>query len=111
MAVISREKTKVLVLGGVESVPYERLSGEIDVSYIPQVRKLKNAAIVSADAVVCLTSQVSHTMVKKVKKVACRYGVPLHFLRSSGASRFQCLLEEICGDRCPVKIAYESRAK
>lgn len=102
---------KILVLGGIERVPYTRLSDNAEVSYIPQVQKMKNAEIASFDAVVCMTSELSHTMVKRVKKTACRYGVPLHFLKSSGATRFKCLLQEICGDSCPMRSFDSSEDK
>lgn len=96
-------KPKVLVLGGVEKVRYKELAGNADVSYVPHVKKFRDSDITSFDAVVMLISQMSHAAAKKVKKVANRHNVPIHFLPSSGGTRFKCLLEDICGKNCLQK--------
>jgi len=97
------DRPRILVLGGVETVPYQRLAVGADITYVPNVRKLRNADIASLDGVIMLTSQLSHTVVRRVKKAACKYNVPLHYLPTSGGTRFKCLLEEICGGSCSRK--------
>lgn len=96
-------KRKYLVLGGIEAVLYERFADHADITHVPRVKKFRNADIATVDGVIMLTAQLSHTVVRKVKKTACKNGVPCHYLSSSSATRFKCLLEEICGGSCPRK--------
>ena len=98
----NKNKPKVLVLGGVETVRYKQLAANADVSYVPRVKKFRNAEVASFDAVVMLTSQLAHTTVRSVKKTACKNNVPVYFLFSSGVTRFKCLLEDICDSNCLV---------
>lgn len=84
-----------MVLGGVESVPYEKLTDGIAVSHVPHDRPFTAQHIARFDAVVCLVSQVAHTAVKSVKRHASKTGVPVFYLRSSGATRFRSFMEQV----------------
>lgn len=88
-------KKKILVVGGVESVPYKELGGKIDVCYVPHRRPFNASAIVYFDAIVCLVPQISHAAAKAVKKLATKNNVPIYYLSSSGATRFRAFVEEI----------------
>lgn len=88
-------KKKILVLGGVESVPYKELAGKIDVCYVPHNRPFSASAIVYFDAIIFLVPQISHAAARSVKKLAERNNVPLYYLDSSGATRFKAFVGEI----------------
>lgn len=102
---------RVLVLGGVEAVAYKDISTGVKISHFPHNKRLKNAHAGSHDAVICLMSEVSHPAVKSAKQVCRRHGIPIYYLRTSGATRFKCELERICGDLCPDRRRMAERPR
>lgn len=89
------EKRKILVLGGVESVPYKELAGEVDIRYVPHKRPFNTSTIVNFDAIVCLIPQISHAAAKSIKSLARKNDVPIYYLNYSGATRFRTFVEGI----------------
>ncbi|MCL5290955.1 MAG: DUF2325 domain-containing protein [Actinobacteria bacterium] len=94
-------KARLLVLGGVEAVAYKEIARDISISHFVHNRRFRKAHVGSYDAVVCLTSEVSHPMVNGIKRVCKRYGIPIYYIRTSSGTHFKCALEKICGDLCP----------
>ncbi len=94
---------KLLVLGGVESVPYSDIGYDhnVRVDYMPHIKKVNSAKVGNYNAVICLTAQLSHSMVKGVKKLASKNKVPVHYLHSSSKTKFTCFLQDFCNRNCP----------
>lgn len=96
--------SRVLVLGGVESVNYQEVGNLFDVrvDYIPKIKKVSKSKVSNYDAVICLTAQVSHVMMRGLKKIASNNQVPVYYLRSSSKTMFTCFLQKHCKRKCPL---------
>jgi len=94
---------KMLVLGGVESIPYSEIGYgyNVRIDYVPKIKKINPAKVGNYHAIICLTAQLSHSMVRGIKSMASKKKVPVHYLHSSSKTRFSCFLEDYCNKNCP----------
>lgn len=99
------ERQKILILGGVESVKYSVIAMELGIkaeSY-SHFKRFRTSRISSYKAIVCLTRQLSHSMVKQIRGIAAKKGIPIYYLTKSSKSGFECFLQDYCGENCVLK--------
>lgn len=104
----NNKNIKMLVLGGVESVKYASVASEsgIAVDSYPHLKRFRASRMSSYEAIVCLTAQLSHSMVRQIKTVSAKKGIPIYYLPHSSKSGFRCFLKSYCGDNC---IFYQNK--